>query len=76
MFQNLVVLPSNLRKVISINYVIAGSKWSIHQSEIRDAEICKLIDEAGDNGDTLGGVLEVRIEGTPFRTHAQWGPQA
>ncbi len=40
----------------------------------QDAEICALIDQAGSDGDTLGGVLEVRIEGLPFGlgTHAQW----
>ena len=40
----------------------------------QDAGICARIDEAGSNGDTLGGVLEVRIEGLPFGlgTHAQW----
>ncbi|MEQ8790677.1 MAG: chorismate synthase [Pirellulaceae bacterium] len=40
----------------------------------RDAEIKQLIDETGKAGDTLGGVLEVRVEGLPFGlgTHAQW----
>ncbi|MDA1053493.1 MAG: chorismate synthase [Planctomycetota bacterium] len=50
------------------------------QSEIysldpaRDAEIKQLIDEAGKDGDTLGGIVEVRVEGLPFGlgTHAQW----
>lgn len=50
------------------------------QSEIysldpeRDEEIKTLIDEAGKSGDTLGGILEVRVEGLPFGlgTHAQW----
>ncbi len=50
------------------------------QSEIyglnldRDAAIKKLIDDAGKDGDTLGGVMEVRVEGVPFGlgTHAQW----
>ena len=33
-----------------------------------------MIDETGEAGDTLGGVLEVRVEGLPFGlgTHAQW----
>ncbi len=33
-----------------------------------------LIDESGKEGDTLGGVVEVRVEGLPFGlgTHAQW----
>lgn len=40
----------------------------------QDAEIKKLIDETGKAGDTLGGVVEVRVEGLPFGlgTHAQW----
>jgi chorismate synthase len=40
----------------------------------RDDEIKTLIDKTGKNGDTLGGVLEVRVEGLPFGlgTHAQW----
>jgi chorismate synthase len=50
------------------------------QSEIyaldpaRDEEIKQLIDLAGKDGDTLGGIVEVRVEGLPFGlgTHAQW----
>ncbi|HEY2841782.1 MAG TPA: chorismate synthase [Pirellulales bacterium] len=50
------------------------------QSEIyslnpaQDAAIKQLIDECGKEGDTLGGVLEIRVEGLPFGlgTHAQW----
>ncbi len=40
----------------------------------RDDELKKLVDETGEAGDTLGGVLEVRVEGLPFGlgTHAQW----
>jgi chorismate synthase len=40
----------------------------------QDEEIKALIDAAGKDGDTLGGVLEVRVEGLPFGlgTHAQW----
>jgi chorismate synthase len=40
----------------------------------RDAEVKQLIDEAGKAGDTLGGVVEVRVEGVPFGlgTHSQW----
>ena len=40
----------------------------------KDAELKTLIDECGKEGDTLGGVLEVRVEGLPFGlgTHAQW----
>lgn len=50
------------------------------QSEIysldpaRDAEIKQLIDDTRKDGDTLGGIVEVRVEGLPFGlgTHAQW----
>ena len=40
----------------------------------KDTEIKALIDETGKEGDTLGGVVEVRVEGLPFGlgTHAQW----
>lgn len=40
----------------------------------RDDEVREHIDETGKSGDTLGGVVEVRVEGLPFGlgTHAQW----
>lgn len=40
----------------------------------KDADIKKLIDETRKAGDTLGGVMEVRVDGLPFGlgTHAQW----
>lgn len=40
----------------------------------RDAQIMQLIDQAGKEGDTLGGIVEVRVDGVPFGlgTHAQW----
>ena len=40
----------------------------------RDPEVKQLIDETGKEGDTLGGIVEVRVEGVPFGlgTHAQW----
>jgi chorismate synthase len=40
----------------------------------RDVEIKQLIDACGKEGDTLGGIVEVRVEGLPFGlgTHAQW----
>ena len=39
-----------------------------------DSEIKQLIDDTKAAGDTLGGVVEVRVEGVPFGlgTHAQW----
>ncbi len=40
----------------------------------QDEEFKQYIDETGKNGDTLGGVVEVRVEGLPFGlgTHSQW----
>ncbi len=40
----------------------------------RDGEVKALIDQTKKDGDTLGGVVEVRVEGLPFGlgTHAQW----
>jgi chorismate synthase len=40
----------------------------------RDAELKDLINKAAKQGDTLGGIIEVRVEGVPFGlgSHAQW----
>jgi chorismate synthase len=40
----------------------------------KDAEVKSLIDDCSKEGDTLGGIVEVRVEGLPFGlgTHAQW----
>ncbi len=40
----------------------------------RDEEVKLLIDDTGRAGDTLGGIVEVRVEGLPFGlgTHTQW----
>jgi chorismate synthase len=40
----------------------------------RDAEVKALIDDAGKAGDTLGGIVETRVENLPFGlgTHTQW----
>ncbi|MBX3414404.1 MAG: chorismate synthase [Pirellulales bacterium] len=40
----------------------------------REDEIKHAIDVCGKEGDTLGGIVEVRVEGLPFGlgTHAQW----
>lgn len=40
----------------------------------RDAEVTALIDRTAEQGDTLGGILETRVEGIPFGlgTHSQW----
>ncbi len=40
----------------------------------KDEEIKTLIDACGKEGDTLGGIVEVRVEGLPFGlgSHTQW----
>ncbi len=40
----------------------------------KDPELKEYIDRTGKDGDTLGGIVEVRVEGLPFGlgTHAQW----
>ncbi len=40
----------------------------------QDEAVKALIDAKGKEGDTLGGILEIRVEGLPFGlgTHAQW----
>ena len=46
--------------------------YSLHPD--RDSEIKELIDRIGKEGDTLGGIVEVRVEGLPIGlgSHAQW----
>ncbi len=40
----------------------------------QDQELERLIDKTAEDGDTLGGIVEVRVEGLPvgLGTHAQW----
>ncbi len=40
----------------------------------QDSRFRDMIDQTGKSGDTLGGIVEVRVEGLPFGlgTHAQW----
>ena len=50
----------------------ASAIYSLHPEA--DAEVTTLIDRVGKEGDTLGGVVEVRVDGLPIGlgTHAQW----
>jgi chorismate synthase len=50
----------------------ASAVYSLHPE--RDADVTALIDRVGKDGDTLGGVVEVRVDGLPIGlgTHAQW----
>jgi chorismate synthase len=46
--------------------------YSLHPE--RDSEVTVLIDTIGKEGDTLGGIVEVHVDGLPvgLGTHAQW----
>jgi chorismate synthase len=50
----------------------SSSVYSLHPE--RDGEVEALIDRVGKEGDTLGGIVEVRVDGLPIGlgTHAQW----
>jgi chorismate synthase len=50
----------------------ASSIYCVDPSRDKEAE--SYIDRMADEGDTLGGVIEVRVDGLPFGlgTHAQW----
>ncbi len=50
----------------------SSSIYSLDPSH--DKEIEAYIDQMADEGDTLGGIVEVRVDGLPFGlgTHAQW----
>jgi chorismate synthase len=50
----------------------SSAVYSLHPE--RDPEVTALIDRVGKEGDTLGGVVEVRVDGLPIGlgTHAQW----
>jgi chorismate synthase len=66
--------------VVNHEGTIAEKKARRDSSEIyslapqHDETVKKLIDEMAEAGDTLGGIMEVRVEGLPFGlgTHAQW----
>ena len=49
-----------------------SSIYSVDPSRDREAE--QYIDQMAEEGDTLGGIIEVRVDGLPFGlgTHAQW----
>ncbi|HEV2972639.1 MAG TPA: chorismate synthase [Pirellulales bacterium] len=50
----------------------ASEVYSLNPEQ--DGQLKALIDECGKEGDTLGGVVETRVEGLPFGlgSHAQW----
>ena len=53
---------------------IRDAERNLRLNPIATPQIKALIDAAGKDGDTLGGIVEVRVEGLPFGlgTHAQW----
>ncbi|MFM7107400.1 MAG: chorismate synthase [Planctomycetaceae bacterium] len=50
----------------------SSAVYSLHPD--KDPEVTALIDTVGKEGDTLGGIVEVRVDGLPIGlgTHAQW----
>lgn len=50
----------------------SSSIYSLNPAQ--DGEVERLIDETGKAGDTLGGIVEVRVDGLPIGlgTHTQW----
>jgi chorismate synthase len=67
-------------KITAKSGTLAEQKAMRDSSEIyslnpdQDEEAKQMIDECQKAGDTLGGIVEVRVEGVPFGlgTHAQW----
>jgi chorismate synthase len=67
-------------KIESLSGSLEEQRKRRDQSELytldpsRDPELKQLVDDTKKAGDTLGGVVEVRVEGLPFGlgTHAQW----
>ena len=66
---------------------VVGRMWALEQQRKRrdqsivyslhpeqDEQFKQLIDKTGRAGDTLGGIVEVRVEGLPFGlgSHTQW----
>jgi len=74
------VIELGSEKITPLNGSIAEHRRLRNSSQIysldpqRDGAICELIDRTGDEGDTLGGIVEIRVEGLPLGlgTHAQW----
>lgn len=64
--------PEGLSMEDRLNLRDASEIYSLDPA--RDAEVKALIDDAGKAGDTLGGIVEARVENLPFGlgTHAQW----
>ena len=74
------VLEVGFEKIEPVDGTLEELKAIRDQSELyglnldRDPAIKALIDQTGKDGDTLGGIVEVRVDGCPFGlgTHAQW----
>lgn len=66
-------IESQVGSIEHLREVRAASEiYSLNPDQ--DDPVKQLIDETGKAGDTLGGVVEVRVDGLPFGlgTHAQW----
>jgi len=67
--------PESLKNQSIADLRVARDTSSIYSLRPdRDREIEAYIDRMADEGDTLGGIVEVRVNGLPFGlgTHAQW----
>lgn len=67
-------LPPNLELSFEEKVVTRDSSKIYSLCPDKDQEVIDLIDKSAGEGDTLGGILEVRVDGLPFGlgTHAQW----
>ncbi|MEC9093067.1 MAG: chorismate synthase, partial [Planctomycetota bacterium] len=66
-------LPPNLELSFEEKVVTRDSSKIYSLCPDKDQEVIDLIDKSAGEGDTLGGILEVRVDGLPFGlgTHAQ-----
>jgi chorismate synthase len=67
-------LPPNLELSFEEKVVTRDSSKIYSLCPDKDQEVIDLIDKSAGEGDTLGGILEVRVDGLPFGlgTHTQW----
>ena len=74
------VVELGSKSIVPKEGTLAEQRKCRDQSELysldpdRDPEMKQYVDDTKKAGDTLGGVVEVRVEGVPFGlgTHAQW----
>ncbi len=63
-----------LSKTIAERRAVRDTSEIYSLNPAQDGEFKSLIDACGKDGDTVGGIVETRVEGLPFGlgTHAQW----